>query len=72
MVFVFENSKSIRNATPANSEGDFLIILVPELTEHPDITGRGEPSEVDALRGHPLDWQLPLRGFVVGVVFNPP
>ena len=30
--------------------------------EHPDVAGRGEPPEVDALRRHPLDGQLPLGG----------
>ena len=41
------------------------------LTEHPDITGRREPPEVDALRGHPLDRQLALGRLVVGVVLDP-
>lgn len=30
--------------------------------EHPDVAGGGEPPEVDALRRHPLDGQLPLGG----------
>ena len=72
MVLEFADSKVLRSVTPANSEGNFLVIQNLELTKHPDIAGRGEPSEVDALRSHPLDWQLSLRGFVVRVVLNPP
>ena len=30
------------------------------LTKHPNIAGGGEPPEVDALGGHPLDRQLSL------------
>ena len=42
------------------------------VTKHPDITGRRESPEVDALRGHPLDGQLSLRRLVVRVVLDPP
>ena len=41
------------------------------LTKHPDVTCSCEPSEVDALRSHPLDRQLALAGLVVGLVVNP-
>ena len=37
-----------------------ISLMTKKLTKHPDIAGRGEPPEVDALRGHPLDGQLAL------------
>lgn len=32
------------------------------LTKHPDITGGGEPPEVDGFGGHPLDGEFTFRG----------
>ena len=40
--------------------------------KHPDVACGREPPEVDGLRRHPLDGQLALGRFVVGVVLDPP